>query len=68
MIEKGVISVVPREQKAKGFLSQLFCVPKKNGGKRPIINLKRLNSFVETLHFKMESIHMLKTSFDQETR
>ena len=60
MIEKGAISVVPREQKAKGFHSQLFCVPKKDGGKRPIINLKGLNSFVETVHFKMEGIHMLK--------
>ena len=32
MVEKGAISVVSREQKAKGFHSQLFCVPKKDGG------------------------------------
>ena len=35
-------------------------VPKKDGGQRPIINLKKLNSFVQTQHFKMEGIHMLK--------
>ena len=30
-----------------GVFSQLFTVPKKGGGHRPIINLKRLNSFLE---------------------
>ena len=60
MIEKQAISVVPREQSAKGFHSQLFSVPKKDRGTRPIVNLKELNSFVETVHFKMEGIHMLR--------
>lgn len=59
MIEKQAIMPVPPEQAAKGFQSQLFSGPKRAGG-RPIINLKRLNSFVETVHFKMEGIHMLK--------
>ena len=53
-------SRVPREQEAKGFISQLFLVSKKGGGKRPIINLKGLNTFVEKEHFKMESSHMIK--------
>ena len=39
-----------------GFYSQAFAVPKKGGGWRPVINLKRLNNFVLTPHFKMESI------------
>ena len=60
MLEKQAISRVPREQEAKGFISQLFLVPKKGGGKRPIINLKGLNTFVEKEHFKMESSHMIK--------
>ena len=58
MVEKNTISRVCKEQ--EGFRSQLFRVPKKNGGQRPIINLKKLNSFVQTEHFKMEGIHMLK--------
>lgn len=36
------------------FLSSIFPVPKSNGKHRLIINLKPLNKFVETRHFKME--------------
>jgi hypothetical protein len=42
------------------FLSTLFLVPKKDGGQRPVINLKQLNGFVQAPHFKMEGIHTLK--------
>ena len=58
MVEKNAISRVCKEQ--EGFFFQLFMVPKKDGGQRPIINLKKLNSLVQTDHFKMEGIHMLK--------
>ena len=43
-----------------GFYSPLFVVPKKDGGWRPIINLKQLNHFLDTTHFKMESILSLR--------
>ena len=42
-----------------GFLSQLFVVQKKGGGWRPIINLKRLNVYLDIKHFKMEGIYSL---------
>ena len=42
-----------------GFYSQVFVVPKRGGGWRPVNNLKKLNSFEETPHFKMESIQNL---------
>ena len=60
MIAKQAVSQVPKEEANKGFKSQLFAVPKKDGGMRPIINLKALNTHVEIVHFKMEGIHMLK--------
>ena len=44
----------------KGFVSQLFAVPKKDGGIRPVVNLKVLNSYVKQVSFKMEGIHLLK--------
>lgn len=36
------------------FLSSVFLVPKPNGDKRFILNLKCLNKYIETKHFKME--------------
>lgn len=39
----------------KGFYSSFFIVPKKGGGKRPILNLRPLNRFVKTRKFRMET-------------
>lgn len=36
------------------FISKTFLAPKPNGGKRFILNLKALNKFISTSHFKME--------------
>ena len=54
---QGAIS--PQVHKPDGFYSSLFLVPKKNGQMRPVINLKGLNQWVETPHFKMEGISTL---------
>ena len=61
--EKGAISVVAdpsHSQKQTEFFSNLFLVPKKNGSMRPVINLKALNRWVETPHFKMEGLPTLQ--------
>ena len=61
---KGAIAEVHNPR--GGFYSNLFLVPKKDGGQRPVINLKALNSFVQTEHFKMEGIHTLRDLVNPE--
>ena len=53
-------AIVPVLDSSAGFYSSIFLVPKKKGGFRPIINLKRLNSFVRCEHFKLESIESVR--------
>ena len=36
------------------------CSAKKDGGNRPVVNLKPLNQYITYEHFKMEGIHMLR--------
>ena len=49
----------------KGFYSNMFMVPKKDGGQRPVINLKHLNRFVKSEHFKMEGLHTVKAPIQE---
>ena len=58
MMAKGAIQEA--SHKGRGFVSNVFLVPKKDGGQRPVINLKKLNEYVHTEHFKMEGIYLLK--------
>ena len=67
-LEKEIIALLRKQAIKKllppfgtqGFYTDVFVVPKKDGRWRSIINLKRLNSFLEIPHFKMESIKSLK--------
>ena len=40
----------------EGFISGVFTRPKKDGSRRMILNLKKLNQYVKYKHFKMESV------------
>ena len=53
LLEKGAVTEVKHHPQA-GFHSTLFLVPKKGEGQRPVVNLKTLNCFVRTHHFKMK--------------
>lgn len=50
--------MIPAVSCSDEFISNIFLVPKKTGDFRPVINLKPLNSFVQEIHFKMESINL----------
>ena len=56
--QKGAVSVITTPQISLYF--NLFLLPKKDGGQRPVINLNPVNQFVRKRHFKMEGIHTLQ--------
>ena len=59
LIEKGA-EVRLHLGTERGFILNLILVPKKGGGHRPVVNLKALNEYVQTEHFKMEGLHTVK--------
>lgn len=49
-------AIIPAEAVNDQFLSPFFLVPQSDGKQRFILNLKGLNSFIETEHFKLEDL------------
>ena len=58
MLEMGAIENFSNAQNQ--FLRNIFLMRKKDGGYRPVINLKTLDQFVPCMQFKMESLQTLK--------
>ena len=56
LLEKCAIELVPPGQEKDGFYSTYFVVPKKDGGIRPILNLKLFNQWLVAETFKMETL------------
>ena len=55
LLSKGVIE---KTEHCNGeFISTIFLRPKPDGSRRVILNLKNLNSSIQYLHFKMESLN-----------
>lgn len=53
LLEKGAISAVNGSRQQGGFYSTYFLIPKKDGGLRPILDLRSLNRYLRVLRFKM---------------
>ncbi len=56
LLRMEAIEVVPPCDRESGFYSHYFIVPKKDGGLRPILDLRLLNRSVMRLKFKMLTI------------
>ena len=59
LLEKGAIRHV-NSNPGEGFISNMFAIPKKSSGWRPIINLKGLNAFISYHHCKMKGLECVK--------
>ena len=52
LLRKGPIEEV--DPCKNQFLSNIFTIPKKDGERRPVVDMRDLNNFIEPVHFKME--------------
>ncbi|KAI2647325.1 Transposon Ty3-G Gag-Pol polyprotein [Labeo rohita] len=66
LLRKEAIEVVPPHVRESGFYSRYFIVPKKDGGLRPIIDLRHLNRSVMKLKFKMLTIKQVVSQIRSE--
>ncbi len=62
LLQKGAIEEIPQSDIERGFFSHYFLVPKRDGGLRPILDLRRLNF---SLYKKKFKILMMKTIMSQ---
>ena len=57
LLKRAIQSASPCKNQ---YLSNLFLVSKRDGGNRPVINLKHLNNFIPYQHFKKEGLNLLQ--------
>ena len=61
LLNKNAVELVQNPQ-SLGFYNRLFLVPKPNNRWRPILDLSKLNKFLKTQTFKMETPETIRTS------
>ena len=61
LLNKNAVELVQNPQ-SLGFYNRLFLVPKPNNRWRPILDLSKLNNFLKTQTFKMETPESIRTS------
>ena len=62
LLDKAAVEVVPKGQEYAGFYSTYFLVPKKDGGFRPVLNLREVNACLQVPTFKMETLRSVIAS------
>lgn len=66
LLLKGAIERVPPPSRELGYYSRYFIVPKKDGGLRPILDLRVLNHTVGKLKFKMLTLKQIVSQIRSE--
>ena len=61
LLNKNAVELIQNPQ-SLGFYNWLFLVPKPNNRWRPILDLSKLNEFLKTQSFKMETPEIIRTS------
>ncbi len=66
LLEKGAIEMVSPALSESGFYSRYFLVPKKDGGLRPILDLRRLNLALLRQPFRMITLKQILSQIRTE--
>jgi len=66
LLKQEVIKPVKEEERESPYvISTFFGIPKPDGRMRGVINLKTINPYIPTTHFKMENLKTLKSLIRQ---
>ncbi len=65
LLQKGAIEGVPQSEVERGFFSRYFLVPKRDGGLRPILDLRRLNFSLYKGKFKMLTMRTIMSQVQE---
>ena len=63
---EGAIECVPLPDRESGYYSRYFLIPKKDGGLRPILDLRGLNRCLRTYKFNRLTIKMIVSQIQSE--
>ncbi len=65
LLQKGAIEEVPQTDIERGLFSRYFLVPKRDGGLRPILDLRRLNLSLYKGKFKMLTMKSIMSQIQE---
>ncbi len=65
LLQKRAIEEVPQSEVERGFFSRYFLVPKRDGGLRPILDLRRLNLSLYKGKFKMLTMRTIMSQVQE---
>ncbi len=65
LLQKGAIEEVPQSEVERGFFSRYFLVPKRDGGLRPILDLRHLNLSLYKGKFKMLTMRTIMSQVQE---